>query len=49
MKGGGYQVLTEVNGKKRFSNEGDGPNIHNESGKRCTINKVYIQVKVITI
>ena len=34
MKGGGYQVLTEVNGKKRFSNEGDGPNIHNESGER---------------
>ena len=42
MKGGGYQVLTEVNGKKRFSNEGDGPNIHNESWrKRCTINKKF--------
>ena len=22
MKGGGYQVLTEKNGQKRFSNEG---------------------------
>jgi hypothetical protein len=33
MKGGGYQVITEKNGQKRFSNGRDGPGIHNESGE----------------
>ena len=33
MKGGGYQVITEKNGQKRFSNGKDGSGIHNESGE----------------
>ena len=33
MKGGGYQVITEKNGEKRFSNGKDGAGIHNESGE----------------